>query len=163
MMDNNFLKRKLNPFLLITTVMVLAILAGASVIYQQELGELVGTRENLSTQLENTEAELEQAKQNISELRETRDSLQTEVSGVETDLENLRTSTDREISNLESNLSEVRNERDNLRRDLNDTKTTLENVRESRDEMRLDFELVCAEANLTETAEDRCDIYFAID
>lgn len=163
MIGNNFLKRKLNPFLLITTVMVLAILAGASVIYQQELVELVGTRENLSTQLENTEAELKQAKNNISDLRDTKEKLNIEISALEKDLENLRTSTDQKISSLESNLSEVKSERDTYKDDLDETQTTLENVRENRDDIRFDFELVCGESNLTETAEERCENYFAID
>ena len=158
-MENNFLKRKLNPFLLITTVMVLAILAGASVIYQQELGELVGTRENLSTQLENTEAELEQAKQNISDLRSTRESLNTEISGLETDLEGLRESKNQRISNLESNLSEVRTERDNFREKFEEQNETRAELEDQNVNLRYSLELVCGDLNETKSTFDECESY----
>ncbi|WP_414837525.1 hypothetical protein ACK3SF_04610 [Candidatus Nanosalina sp. VS9-1] len=156
-MRDKLLKRKLNPFLLVTTVMVLAILAGLSVMYQQELGELVGTKDNLSTQLKDTEAELEQAQQNITRLRDTRDRLNSEISNLSTTLENVRESKNSEISGLEDDLQQARNERDSWRERFEETNSSLEQVKTERDELLFSLELVCSDLNESASSFEECE------
>ena len=156
-MRDRLLKRKLNPFLLVTTVMVLAILAGLTVMYQQELGDLVGTKDNLTTELQDTEAELEQARENISELRNTRESLNSEISNLSTTLENVRESKNSEISNLEGTLEDVRDERDNWRQQYEQSSNESDELRNERDELLFSLELVCGDLNESKNSYDRCE------
>lgn len=156
-MRDRLLKRKLNPFLLVTTVMVLAILAGLTVVYQQELGDLVGTKDNLTTELQDTEAKLEQARENITELRNTRETLNSEISNLSTTLENVRESKNSEISGLESTLEDVRDERDNWREQYEEASNESEQLRNERDELLFSLELVCGDLNQSENSFSKCE------
>lgn len=156
-MRERLLKRKLNPFLLVTTVMVLAILAGVSVMYQQELGDLVGTTDNLTTELQDTEAELEQARENITRLRGTKENLEGEVDNLTTTLGNVRDSKNEEISGLESDLEEARNARDNWKEQYQEASNESDNLREERDELLYSLELVCGDLNESESSFSECE------
>lgn len=156
-MRDKLLKRKLNPFLLITTVMVLAILAGLSVMYQQELGELVGTKDNLSTELKDTEAELEQARKNITRLRDTRGSLNSEIENLTTTLENVRESKNSEISGLEGDLEEARSERDNWKQKFEDKNETAATLEKENSDLSNALTFVCGDLNESESSYDYCE------
>lgn len=158
-MEQDLLKRKLNPFLLITTVLVLAILAGSSVIYQQELGELVGTTDNLSTQLQNTKAELEQARENVSDLREIRSNLENDVAELETELADLEESTSEEIEGLESDLEDARTERDDAQEQVSTLEDEVDQWQEDYNAVLLSLELVCGDLNESKTSFSECEAY----
>lgn len=84
-MEAPLLKRRLNPFLLISTVVVLSLLAGLSVLYQSELNDLVTERKNLS-------ATLEDRNQKINELETEVDNLTDRRSELNQSLVNLQSS-----------------------------------------------------------------------
>ncbi|MFB6207943.1 MAG: hypothetical protein ABEJ69_01190, partial [Candidatus Nanohaloarchaea archaeon] len=72
-METPLLKRRLNPFLLISTVLVLSLLAGMSVVYQSQLHDLVSSKKDLSQ-------ELQQKNQRIAELEARNSNLSSRLS-----------------------------------------------------------------------------------
>lgn len=144
------LKRRLNPFLLVSTVLILSLLAGLSVLYQDQLSQLVSDKQQLET-------ELEQKNSRISELEKENSNLSSELQSTENDLQeyiNLYKSEKQQREELEDRISEVES---NLG-DLENRTTELEN-----DVAALNSSLgsICDSSyeNLTDDGQDRCEIH----
>jgi len=115
-MAQPILKRRLNPLLLISTVAALSLLAGVSVLYQDQIsqsGEELNQIQNEKTELNNTVRRLEAEKQNqsveINRLQDRVETLNTEKDSLNDTIQQKN----QEISNLESRLQEVREEAKN--------------------------------------------------
>lgn len=157
-MEAPLLKRRLNPFLLISTVVVLSLLAGLSVLYQSELNDLVTDRKNLSSTLEEKNSR-------IASLESQVNNLSSRSSDLNQSVENLKTSLSEKINLLEQKNSTV----ERLRESVAGNNETIEALRQENQElnntvndMRLDFGTLCAEEsnNLTTTSQETCDEYF---
>ena len=108
-MNTPVLKRRLNPFLLATTVLVLSLLAGLSVMYQGQLSDILSDKNSLQQQLEernqevsNLQAENSNLSQQIQEKDNRISNLASESSNLESEVESLES----DVSTLETELSE---------------------------------------------------------
>jgi chromosome segregation ATPase len=156
-MEAPLLKRRLNPFLLISTVVVLSLLAGLSVLYQSELNDLVTDRKNLSSTLEEKNSQ-------IADLESQVNNLSSRSSDLNQSVENLRTSLTQKINTLEQKNSTI----DRLRESVAGNNDTIEALRQENRElnstvrdMRLDFGTLCNKEfnNLTNSSQTTCEDY----
>ena len=155
-METPLLKRRLNPFLLISTVVVLSLLAGLSVLYQSELNDLVTDRKNLSSTLEEKNSQ-------IADLESQVNNLSSRSSDLNQSVENLRTSLTQKINTLEQKNSTI----DRLRESVAGNNDTIEALRQENRElnstvkdMRLDFGTLCeGDSNLTDSGQETCEDY----
>lgn len=154
-MDTPVLKRRLNPFLLATTVLVLSLLAGLSVMYQGQLSDILSDKNSLQDQLEeknqqvsNLQAENSNLSQKIQEKDNRISNLASESSNLESEVESLES----DVSTLETELSE--REEEILR--LEDENEDL-NITVSR--LNLSIGQICENdyTNMTEDSQDECD------
>jgi len=157
-MEAPLLKRRLNPFLLVSTVVVLSLLAGLSVLYQSELNDLVTDRQNLSSTLEEKNSR-------ISSLESQVNNLSTTSSDLNQSVENLKTDLGQKINSLEAKNSTI----ERLQEDLSDRNETVEALRADNEQlndtvqdMRLDFGTLCENnrENMTQSGQEICDEYF---
>ena len=79
-MNSPMLKRRLNPFLLATIILVLSILAALSVLWQGNLTQLQTEKNNLSDSLN-------QSQQRIAELEVENNNLSQKINNLENDLQ----------------------------------------------------------------------------
>lgn len=162
-MVQEFLRRRLNPFLLISTVVVLAILAGLSVTYQDVLSDKVSTNQQLRDTVEEKEARitaLENETANLSSALElTRQDLAATVNETQRqeetiqDLEGEVSDLEGTVSDLESTIEEKNATIDDLRTTIDEKTTTVNNLLDLLD-------TICTEtpdANMTADASDACD------
>ena len=155
-MEAPLLKRRLNPFLLISTVVVLSLLAGLSVLYQSELNDLVTDRKNLSSTLEEKNSQ-------IADLESQVNNLSSRSSDLNQSVVNLRTSLTEKINTLEQKNSTI----DRLRESVAGNNDTIEALRQENRElnstvrdMRLDFGTLCeGDSNLTDSGQETCEDY----
>ena len=153
-MDERILKRKLNPFLLITTVLVLAILAGSSVFYQTELNDIVESKNQLNTQLENKT-------QKISSLQKTNENLSKEVSSKNTRIDRLeQTNIDKEnkINNLNNEINELDSTMSNLRQEKNNMNQEISELENELEDLNFSMEIICSSNNTNSVTDDRCEL-----
>lgn len=134
-METPLLKRRLNPFLLVSTVLVLSLLAGMSVLYQSQLNDLVSSNKNLEGTLEeknsristleaqvaNMSSTLEDLNQSLQQsnriLREERNESEQRQSTIET-LENIVSSQNNTIQSLQGNLTNLTQHADAVNQSL---------------------------------------------
>ena len=154
-MKTPVLKRRLNPFLLATTVLVLSLLAGLSVMYQGQLSDILSDKKSLEDTLEdrnqkvsnlqaenaNLSQQIQEKNNRINSLASESSQLESEVSALESDVNTLEV----QISEKDQEILELENEKDNITR-------TLALINES-------FENVCEDdyVNMTEDSQDECD------
>ncbi len=153
-MNTPVLKRRLNPFLLATTVLVLSLLAGLSVMYQGQLSDILSDKNNLEEQLEdkkqevsnleaensNLSQEIQEKDNRISNLASESSSLESEVSSLESDVETLET----ELSQKDAEILELENQTDELELQI--------------EYMNLTIEEICENGNNTiQDGDDRCE------
>lgn len=154
-MNTPVLKRRLNPFLLATTVLVLSLLAGLSVMYQGQLSDILSDKNSLEQQLEdknqrlsdlqaenaNLSQELQQKNNRISNLASESSNLESEVNSLEDDIETLES----QNTELEIEISALENETENL----NLTVTRI----------NLSLGEICEDDyyNMTDSSQDECD------
>jgi len=157
-MEAPLLKRRLNPFLLVSTVVVLSLLAGLSVLYQSELNDLVTDRKNLSSTIEEKNSR-------IASLESQVNNLSTRSSDLNQSVKNLREGLAERISTIEEKNSTV----ERLRNDLEDKNSSVELLRAENqklnstiNDMRLDFGTLCENnrENITQRGREICDEYF---
>lgn len=131
-MKNPVLKRRLNPFLLATTVLVLSLLAGLSVMYQGQLSDILSDKKDL-------QENLEEKRNQVSNLQAENANLTQEIEQKERRLNNLSS----ESQSLESEVESLNNEVDTLEArnsNLQDEVIDLENKTK---EINESLELVC--------------------
>ena len=157
-MEAPLLKRRLNPFLLVSTVVVLSLLAGLSVLYQSELNDLVTDRKNLSSTIEEKNSR-------IASLESQVDNLSIRSSDLNQSVKNLREGLAERISTIEEKNSTI----EQLRNDLEEKNRSVESLRAENQElnntindMRLDFGTLCENnrENITRRGREICDEYF---
>lgn len=122
-MKTPMLKRRLNPFLLVSTVLILSLLAGLSVLYQGQLNNLVTDKKDLKQQLNEKDtkiSELEQEKKNLTrQIREKDNEIQR--------LKSLLASKKQEVEKLSQQVTRLQNQLEqasstsNTTRQINDT------------------------------------------
>ena len=134
------LKRQLNPFLLVTTVLVLSLLAGLSVIYQDQLNTVLSDNQELQDEIDDKSDE-------INSLEEDRSNLEDDLSDTEDDLQNFID----ESESLESEVDSLETEIDSLETDLSVLEQEKENISEEKEEIEIDL------AGLNSTLRDICE------
>lgn len=123
-MRRPMLKRQLNPFLLISIVAVLSLLAALSVVYQGQLNDLLTDNQDLSQELEEEQelvSQLESENQNLTQqLRDTRSDLE-ETQQLYQNEQGKREDLESRVDNLQtrvSNLEEFEEQAENLNESL---------------------------------------------
>lgn len=153
-MKEQMLKRKLNPFLLITTVLVLAILAGSSVFYQTELSDLVSTRNQLQEDLENTSKVLQKTIKDEKELNSTVDNLEESMREKNTEIE-LK---DERITVLERELDKAETENTRFEQEISTLNSTVSNLNDSMETLNGSLYIICnSNSSFSESAEQNCE------
>lgn len=153
-MNTPVLKRRLNPFLLATTVLVLSLLAGLSVMYQGQLSDILSDKKSL-------EDKLDDRNQEISNLEAENSNLSEQLQEKDNRINNLAS----ESSSLESEVNSLESDIDTLelqKIELEDEITLLENQTESLNDtiemMNVTIGLICSgENNTIEDGEDKCE------
>lgn len=137
-MNTPVLKRRLNPFLLATTVLVLSLLAGLSVMYQGQLSDILSDKKNLQEKLDDREQQisnLQSENSNLSQQIQEKDNrinnlasessqLESEVSSLEDDITTLES----EVSEKEEEILELESKNSNLSLELAEINGTLEDI-----------------------------------
>ncbi|MCJ7479150.1 MAG: hypothetical protein MUP63_03155 [Candidatus Nanohaloarchaeota archaeon QJJ-7] len=159
----DFLRRRLNPFLLISTVAVLTILAGLSVTYQDVLSEKVSDNQQLEQELEDKNSRISTLEGRVSNLTGSLSRARQDLAATVNETrrqENLIEELQGEVSSLEDEVSTLEDtvaEKESTIGDLEDEVDTLE-VEISNRESNL--ETICGDVpaeNMTDDAEDACD------
>ncbi|NMI89216.1 hypothetical protein GLU26_01790 [Nanohaloarchaea archaeon] len=154
-MEKRVLRRKLNPFLLITTVLVLAILAGSSVFYQTELNELVSSREDLNTQLENKTQKIESLERQKKNLSESLDDRAGEIER----LENTNIEKENRINELEDRLTKLNSTINQLKQENEGLEIENQDLNGHLDDLNFSMGEICS-SNITSTSiERRCSLH----
>lgn len=130
------LKRRLNPFLLASIVLILSLLAGLSVLYQGKLSDLVSDNRNLTE-------ELQDRKDRINSLEADKSNLSSKLETTEEDL-------DRYIT--------LYNQEKDKRETLNQKVSTLEDERDGLEDKIDSLEATVTEINTT--LGDICDLSY---
>lgn len=105
-MDTPMLKRRLNPFLLVSTVLILSLLAGLTVLYQGTLADVTDSKKDLQEQLNQSEHEIKQLKADKKNLtRQIRDK-EDEISR----LQSLLDSKEQEVNQLSQRITTLENQ-----------------------------------------------------
>jgi len=153
-MSKTLLKRRLNPFLIASTILVLSLLAGLSVMWQGQL-------QNVNEEKGALEGTIEEKNQRIAELENRTSDLQNETStlrgeldrytGLYEEADSERESLENEISDLESDIEDKENEISGLESDIDNLEDTITSINASLYE-------ICTDTNttLSEDSEDEC-------
>jgi len=145
-METPMLKRRLNPFLLATTILVLSILASLSVLYQGQLSNILQEKNDIRETLEERNQkiqEMESKNENLSEkVSSQKEDIQTYIDDnklLESQIDSLNST----LQSLESQLKKVKDERDGAQDKLESINGTLQ--------------LICSnENNTVEGGEAKC-------
>lgn len=141
------LKRRLNPFLLLTTVVGLSLLVGLSIVFQTQFEDIAGDRAYLQTEIEQLNSEIESLEQNNTQLSEQNHQLRKRTSELEnqiSEIESQESGLEDEVSRLENQTSQLQKERNNLR--------------EERDDVISDLDVICQLETIEEpSSKNLCD------
>lgn len=147
-MKSPMLKRRLNPFLIATIILVLSILAALSVLWQGTLTEVQTEKTNLSETLE-------QRNQEIQNLETENQNLSEQISSQQNELESLNNEKDL----LESQLDSINLTVEGLEEQVEGLEDENSDLEESLDEMNDTFGIICSENNTIKKGEFRCNQY----
>jgi len=142
------LKRRLNPFLLASTVLILSLLAGLSVLYQGQLKQTVSQNKNLTQKLQDQNdriQSLQAENTNITEkLSNKKDSLST--------LQRLYNGLKKDRDSLKSEVSKLQGKKNALETNLTDARQQIQSINQTLDD-------VCSLAwdNMTSLGRDQCE------
>ncbi|NMJ77314.1 hypothetical protein GLU64_02800 [Nanohaloarchaea archaeon] len=154
-MEKRILKRKLNPFLLITTVLVLAILAGSSVFYQTELSNLTSSKRDLNIQLDNKTQKiksLERQRQNLSKSLDDRIGEIERLENTNIEKENRINELKDRLTKLNSTSSQIKQENERLENENKDLKDRL-------DDLNFSMNIICSSNSTSTRIEGRCRLH----
>lgn len=148
-MKSPMLKRRLNPFLLATTILVLSILASLSVLYQGQLSSILQEKNNLSETLEqrqerieNLELENENLTEEVSEKEDRIADYENEIDLLDSQIDNLNST----VQSLRSSLEQLETENADLREQVGDLNDTM-------------FVICDSNETYIENGEDQCNRY----
>ncbi len=156
------LKRRLNPFLLAATVLVLSLLAGLSVMYQGQLSNVLSDKKEL-------QQELDQKNQRIATLQQENANLSSDLQNARADLDRytrLYRNAQNDISSLNSTIEDLRGDIENQEEQIASLNSRIEDLKLNITTLQLEvndledsLSIICetSENNLTETSEEECE------
>ncbi len=143
------LKRRLNPFLLLTTVVGLSLLVGLSIVYQTQFEEIAGERSDKETEIQELNNKIDSLNQNNTILTERNEELENRTIELEDEIESIES----EESGLEEQVGNLQNQTDQLREERNEYRDDFESI-------QLDIRQLCEQEDLQEdSSETICDIW----
>ena len=154
-METPVLKRRLNPFLLASTVLVLSLLAGLSVMYQGQLSDILQEKKDLNSTLDEKNARISTLEGRISNLTNETAQLETDLQDYVSRTENLEGTVDslnEQINNLEDDKEELNLEIEELEKQNKDLDSQVV-------ELNGTLQWICEDSdnNLTEDSEESCE------
>jgi septal ring factor EnvC (AmiA/AmiB activator) len=141
------LKRRLNPFLLLTTVLGLSLLVGLSIVFQTQFEDIAGDREELQAEIEGLNSKINALEQNNTRLVEQNSRLENETSELEKQINSIES----QESDLESEVERLNNRTEQLQQERN-------RLREERDDMQRSIRDICQLETIENTGYI-CDDY----
>ena len=153
------LKRRLNPFLLISTVLVLGLLAGLSVVYQSQLSDLVSDRSSLQEEVDQKENRIQGLEANLSDLRQRTSSLNStleETNQIVQEERRLKQQKEERVNQLEDQVSDLSATVETQNTTIQSLETNNTRLREDWSLMNSTLEDVCDSAE-NQTVVDQCD------
>lgn len=156
-METPLLKRRLNPILLISTVLTLALIAGMSVIYQDQLNNLVSNNKDLQQQLEEKEQTIENLESENKDLEERASTLNS----TSNQLQDLIDEKNQTIEDQESTITNLRNENQEIEDQVEGLNSTVTELEANISEIENDLQGICenGDNNLTDGSEQTCESY----
>jgi len=142
------LKRRLNPFLLLITVISLSLLAGLSITYQTQLDGATSDHQDLQENLTETKAELEEAETNLTILEDENEVLDDQASGFNEDL-----------ADAESQVESLQNDIDVLNQDISSLEDERDSYKSNFEDIESDLAQICNEEDLDEGSEAICEAW----
>lgn len=140
------LKRRLNPFLLLTTIVALSLLTAVTIVQSE------GSKE-LSTKLNKTQDDYKQLNQSYVQIQEELNTtrynekqLQEQISELKNQLDNRSQSTEsleQRITELENKTQTLREERNEYRDDYNAAKSDILQICEQEESLKDSSEAIC--------------------
>lgn len=158
-MEPELLKRRLNPFLLVSTVLVLSLLAGLSVLYQGQLSEILSEKKSLQSQMEEKNAriaELENRTANLSRRLNTKQTdLKQTVDLYQSEKQKRKRLQD-EVSSLESEISSLKTDIEGFKSEISDLEAKIDDLNSTVDDLNQSLSDICSENdnNLTDTSDE---------
>jgi chromosome segregation ATPase len=151
-MKSPMLKRRLNPFLLATIILVLSILAALSVLYQGQLSNILDERNNLSETLD-------ERNERISQLESENSNLSERISGLEDDVETYISENELLRSRIDSLNSTVDSQEEELE-ELEELEEDNSDLQQEVSGINSTLELFCGDVNNTiQAGETYCENY----
>lgn len=144
-MKSPMLKRRLNPFLLATTILVLSILASLSVLYQGQLSNILQEKNNLSEELEERDSKINNLEQENSNLSDT---VNSQAERIET--------YQNEKDLLESQLDSINSTVQSLREQVDDLEAENAEIRDQMENLNDTMFVICTSNNTIDNGEDLC-------
>lgn len=147
-MRTPMLKRRLNPFLLASIVLVLSLLAGLSVLYQGTLNEEIDEKQSLQDKIN-------QQNSTIVSLRKDNSRLQNSLSKVEDNLDN-KTFRIQSLETQVSTLEDLLGDKNSTIEQLN---SQIDGLEEDVERLNTSLMLVCEDSydNLSSSNQNRCE------
>lgn len=159
-MNSPMLKRRLNPFLLASTVLVLSLLAGLAVTWQGQLSELVNEKKNLSTEIQDKNQKIDELQSEVSNLTDESSTLQETVD----QLKSLNSELNATIRQKEAKIVSLETTIDEKETTISNLESTNQDLEENISDTRDGFLTVCVaeeeSGNITDTSEDLCAEHF---
>lgn len=159
-METPMLKRRLNPFLLASTVLVLSLLAGLAVTWQGQLSNLVEDKRNLSSTLEQKNQEISSLESEVANLTEESSTLKSDVS----DLNALVSELNATIDTKDAKIADLENSLDDREQRIDKLNSSYEELESNYTDLEDDLLVVCSSeeesGNITDTSETICSEHF---
>lgn len=159
-MEAPMLKRRLNPFLLASTVLVLSLLAGLAVTWQGQLSNLVEDKRNLSSTLEQKNQKISSLENKVSNLTQESSTLRSDVS----DLNALVSELNATIDTKKAKIADLEDRVDDREQTIDDLNSSYQELENNYTDLEDDLLVVCSSeddsGNITDTSEDICSENF---
>ena len=156
-METPLLKRRLNPILLISTVLTLALIAGMSVVYQDQLNTLVSDNKELEQQLEDKKQTIENLKAENKDLEDRASTLNS----TSNQLRDLIDEKNQTIEQQESTITSLRDQNQELETQVEGLNSTVTELEANISEIKNDLQSICenGDNNLTDDSDQTCGDY----
>lgn len=154
-METPLLKRRLNPILLISTVLTLALIAGMSVVYQDQLNNIVSDNKDLEQQLEERKHTIEGLESENEDLKDRASTLNS----TSNQLQDLIDEKNQTIEEQESTITSLGSEKEDLQNQVDSMNQTIRDLEGNLSEVKNDLEDICEDDdnNLTDSSDGICD------
>jgi len=156
-METPLLKRRLNPILRISTVLTLALIAGMSVVYQDQLNNLVSDNKDLQQQLEDRKQTIEGLESENEDLEDRASTLNS----TSNQLQELIDEKNQTIEEQDSTITSLRDDNQDLENQVEGLNSTVVDLEANISEIENDLEDICEndDNNLTDGSDETCEDY----